>query len=77
MFLDAFDDEPERVSDFFTREGGDWPVLLDSTIAIDWAVAQVPESFLVAPSGQVVYHFRGGVTQEGLEQAIGDLEGRA
>ena len=34
----AFEDDPETVAEFFEREGGDWPVLLDSSVtAIEWS----------------------------------------
>ncbi len=71
----AFNDSPEDVADFFADNGGDWPVLLDESLAIDWAVAQVPESFIVGPNGRVAAHVTGGVTADALTDAIADLSG--
>ncbi len=66
----AFADEPDKVADFFRVNGGDWPVLLDDSLAIDWAVSGVPESFIVAPNGRVVAKVLGGVTAAGLDGII-------
>lgn len=73
----AFNDTPDNVAEFFADNGGDWPVLLEESLAIDWAVAQVPESFIVAPNGRIVAHVTGGVRAEDLQQAITDLGGGA
>ncbi|MGI9602076.1 MAG: TlpA family protein disulfide reductase [Acidimicrobiales bacterium] len=73
----AFNDSAENVAQFFADNGGDWPVLLDDTLAIDWSVAQVPESFIVAPNGRVAAHVTGGVTADDLQAAIRDLSGSA
>ncbi len=68
----AFDDQPEDVAEFFRKAGGDWPVLVEDTgsIALDWSVAQVPETYIVAPSGQVVVKLIGGVTADGMDEII-------
>ncbi|NNE72415.1 MAG: TlpA family protein disulfide reductase [Acidimicrobiales bacterium] len=73
----AFDDSGGAVADFFTKAGGDWPVLVadTGTIALDWSVAQVPETYLVSPAGQVVGKFIGGVTADGLDRAINNAGG--
>ena len=73
----AFNDTPDNVASFFADNGGDWPVLLEESLAIDWAVAQVPESFIVAPNGRVAAHVTGGVEAEELERAIVELGGGA
>jgi len=62
----AFNDQPERVQAFFDEFGGDWPVLDDANLSVEFQIAQVPESFLVAPSGLVVDHFTGGIKSEDL-----------
>lgn len=69
----VFDDQPESVADFFAEEGGSWPVVDGGGIILDWAVAQVPESFIVAPSGLVAAKITGGVTQAGLDELIAEL----
>ncbi len=57
----VFNDPVERVETFFAERGGTWPVLNEPSIPIDFSVAQVPETFIVSPSGQVVLHLQGGV----------------
>ena len=49
---------PADVRAFFKENGGDWPVVLDDPRAASasaYGVAKVPETFLVAPDGTVVY----------------------
>lgn len=62
----------QSVKDFFERNGGDWTVFDadEGRTSVDWGVAAVPESYLVAPSGIVVERFVGGVTQAGLNAVI-------
>ena len=68
----AFSDSPTAVRQFFEKRGGDWPVLSADTnsIAVDYGVIKVPETFVVAPSGLVVAKLIGGVTAERLEELI-------
>lgn len=67
----AFDDTPDKIRDFFAAKGGDWPVVVGDTgkYAIDFGVTGIPESFVVAPNGQVVAHFN-GVTRAGLDEVL-------
>jgi cytochrome c biogenesis protein CcmG, thiol:disulfide interchange protein DsbE len=71
----AYETEPQALRDFFEKEGGTWPVLVgdDARLALDFGVTGVPESFVVSPAGQVVAHFT-GVTADGLDQVIADVE---
>ena len=71
----VFSDEPSNVRRFFTRNGGDWPVVDDDdgAIATSWGVARVPESYLVGPDGTVLSKITGGVQYDALE----DLFARA
>jgi cytochrome c biogenesis protein CcmG/thiol:disulfide interchange protein DsbE len=73
----VFDDQPENVAAFFAEQGGSWPVVDGGGVILDWAVAQVPESFIVAPTGLVAAKVTGGVTQAGLDALIADLAGPA
>ncbi|CAN5753722.1 hypothetical protein BH23ACT2_BH23ACT2_00540 [soil metagenome] len=75
----VYDEEAEVVARFFERNGGDWTVLDadDGRTAFEWGVAKVPESYLVSPNGVVAARFIGGVTQEGLNQAMGWTDGAA
>lgn len=68
----VFDDDPTSVRRFFSRRGGDWPVVFAEPTTIgEWGVAGVPESFVVNPAGTVVYKLVGGVTAEGLAELVG------
>ena len=71
-----FDDEPTDARDYFDRNGGEWPVVLDEEgrIASAYGAPKVPETYLVAPNGRVVQKFTGGVTRDGLNQVIDEVE---
>lgn len=66
----VFNDPADAVLEFFERNGGGWPVLDETSVAIDFQVAQIPETFVVAPSGQVVTHIQGEVTADALIDVI-------
>jgi cytochrome c biogenesis protein CcmG/thiol:disulfide interchange protein DsbE len=72
----VFSDDPDEVRAFFAENGGDWPVLADDDgrIATDWGVTGVPESYLVAPDGQVRAKIVGGIDTVKLEQLLADLK---
>jgi cytochrome c biogenesis protein CcmG/thiol:disulfide interchange protein DsbE len=74
----AFEDEAQRLRDFFASKGGDWPVVVgdDARLALEFGVTGVPESFVVSPAGQVVAHFN-GVTADGLNDVIAQYEDAA
>jgi cytochrome c biogenesis protein CcmG/thiol:disulfide interchange protein DsbE len=71
----VFDDDAEGVQDFFRENGGDWPVVDGGDVILDWAVAAVPESFLVDPDGRVVARLTGGVTADGLDALLEEAQG--
>jgi cytochrome c biogenesis protein CcmG/thiol:disulfide interchange protein DsbE len=71
----VFDDSAEDVVDFFEENGGEWPVVDGDEVILDWAVAAVPESFLVDPDGRVVARLTGGVTADGLDELLGQAQG--
>jgi cytochrome c biogenesis protein CcmG/thiol:disulfide interchange protein DsbE len=71
----VFDDEAENVTDFFGENGGDWPVVDGGDVILNWAVAQVPESFVVNPDGVVAAKVVGGVTADGLDDLLATLQG--
>jgi len=75
----AFDDSGRNVADFFTANGGTWPVLVENTgsIAIDYGVRKVPESYHVSPTGVVATKLIGGVTANGLDALIARFTGGA
>ncbi len=67
----AFDDSPDAIRDFFRDNGGSWPVIPSGTgqAVLDFGVSGVPESYVVAPNGQVIAKFL-GVTDAALEALI-------
>jgi DsbE subfamily thiol:disulfide oxidoreductase len=72
----AFDDEAADVEEFFSEEGGVWPVLTTDTgrIAVDFGVTGVPESYLVAPDGTVVAKWISGVRAADIDATIAEFE---
>lgn len=73
----VFDDSTRNARDFFEEKGGDWPVIVGDPgdIALDYGVAKVPESYLVAPNGVVVAKIAGGVTDDGLDELLARVQG--
>lgn len=71
-----FDTTAQNGEKFFAENGGDWPVVADDegAVGVDYGVARVPESFLVAPTGLVVQRLVGGVTQQQLDDLIAQYE---
>lgn len=72
----VFGDEAADVRRFFKENGGDWPVVLDTDgrAALEYSVAKVPETYLIAPDGTVVYRVASGVTRAGLDRLITQAE---
>lgn len=70
----VFDDQASAVADFFAENGGDWPVLDGEGVILDWAVSAVPESFLVSPDGIVAAKLVGGVTADGLDDVLAEIQ---
>jgi cytochrome c biogenesis protein CcmG/thiol:disulfide interchange protein DsbE len=71
----AFDDtEVDQVEEFFAQNGGDWPVITAGAdgASLDYGVKKLPESFLVAPSGEVAVKINGGVTADQLDALIAE-----
>jgi cytochrome c biogenesis protein CcmG/thiol:disulfide interchange protein DsbE len=67
----AYNDDAEKLREFFRLRGGDWPVIMAerNTPAYDFGVTGVPESFLVRPDGMVVAWAQ-GVTYDWLEAQL-------
>ena len=72
----TFDDEADDAREFFAEEGGGWPVIDDpeNSIGVAYGVAQVPETFVISPTGIVVHRFAGAVTQADLDGVIAAYE---
>jgi cytochrome c biogenesis protein CcmG/thiol:disulfide interchange protein DsbE len=71
----VFQDEPNKVRDYFRDNGGEWPVITsdEGRIALDYSVTGVPESFLIDPAGIVRARLIGGVTDVGLDNELNAL----
>jgi cytochrome c biogenesis protein CcmG/thiol:disulfide interchange protein DsbE len=72
----TFDDVAEDAREFFDEHGGDWPVIDDpeNRIGVAYGVAQVPETFVIAPNGTVVQRFVGPVSRAALDELIASYE---
>jgi len=65
-------DDREAVERFFAENGGDWPVVFDDEFRFQnaFGVAQVPETWIVDPTGTVRGRVIGEVTAEFLSTTI-------
>ena len=72
----TFDETAEEARKFFEENGGTWPVIDDpeNSIGVAYGVAQVPETFVIAPNGTVVQRFAGEVTRAALDDLIASYE---
>lgn len=66
----VFNEPVDRVEEFFAERGGTWPILDSPSVPVDFQVAQIPETFLVSPAGQVVLHVEGEVAAQELIRFI-------
>ncbi len=68
----TFDDSADDARRFFEEHGGTWPVIddPDNSIGVAFGVAQVPETFVISPTGLVVQRFAGAVTRQALEDVM-------
>ena len=73
----TFDDSADDARAFFEEHGGSWPVIDDpeNSLGVAYGVAQVPETFVIAPNGTVVQRFAGPVTRAALDELIASYEG--
>lgn len=72
-------DTDKAVRQFFKeRGGGNWPVLGQAyeSYAITFGVIAVPETFMVAPNGQIAAHFTGALTADQLDGVMERYAGR-
>ncbi|MEY2471500.1 MAG: cytochrome c biosis protein CcmG, thiol:disulfide interchange protein DsbE [Actinomycetota bacterium] len=68
----VYGDRASTVRSFLHKNGGDWTVVDDpkGSIALDWGVRGLPESYLVDPKGFVIYKITGGADDSGLEALL-------
>jgi cytochrome c biogenesis protein CcmG, thiol:disulfide interchange protein DsbE len=66
------DDNQGAVEAFFSSEGGDWPIVYDSDgrFAVAFGVAQVPETWIIDPTGIVRGRVISQVTADFLAQQL-------
>jgi cytochrome c biogenesis protein CcmG/thiol:disulfide interchange protein DsbE len=73
----VFDDSASTARSFMRSTGATWPAVVDGggQIALDYGVRGPPETFIVAPSGVVVAHFDGPMTNAALDYWLARAEG--
>jgi cytochrome c biogenesis protein CcmG/thiol:disulfide interchange protein DsbE len=71
-------DDASNAKAFFAENGGNWPVVLDTSadIALSYGLVKLPESYLVDPNGVIEAKVSGEVTAVGLDDIIAKLEGK-
>lgn len=73
-----FNDNATSAREFFAKQGGDWPVMVDQgTAAIDYGVRAPPETFVIDKDGYVRQKFVGAVRYNDLEETVNALNAEA
>ena len=69
------DDPDDAVAKWFADHGGDWPIVKDDdgAIATAFGVAQVPETWIIDPSGIVVVRHATTITADFLSTELEQL----
>jgi cytochrome c biogenesis protein CcmG/thiol:disulfide interchange protein DsbE len=70
----SYGDTAANVRSYMSDHGDPWPVIDSVKAKVDWGVRGVPESFLVDPSGVVLFHFVGAVKAADLEGALREAQ---
>ena len=70
-------DSVQNVKDFFSKNGGDWPVLQDPNgeVYVSFGVSKVPETWIIDPNGYVRFRSIATVTADGLATVLNQLKG--
>ncbi|MEQ1701767.1 MAG: TlpA disulfide reductase family protein [Ilumatobacteraceae bacterium] len=65
-------DSTSDILDFFEQRGGDWPILQDDngSIFVSFGVSQMPETFIIDPSGVVRLRWAGEIDAITLSQLV-------
>jgi cytochrome c biogenesis protein CcmG, thiol:disulfide interchange protein DsbE len=68
FFTIAWADDRNAVESFFAKQGGGWPVVLDTkgSIAVAFGVSKVPETWIIDPEGNVRFRTIAEVTADFL-----------
>lgn len=67
-----FRDNPDAARQFIEEEQPSFPSVVDAdgTIAVEWGVSALPQSFLIDRNGTVVARHFGAVTQEWIDDVV-------
>lgn len=70
-----FNESPAKGRDFFNTYGGNWPAFIRNTtsIAIQYRILSVPETYLVTPAGYVAAHWRGPINATDITERIEEI----
>ncbi|MFT8804138.1 MAG: redoxin domain-containing protein [Acetobacter aceti] len=78
----AYKDKPENAAGLLKHAGNPYARIgsdREGRVAIDWGVSGVPESFLIAPGGMIVWHSAAGFdspeVRDGLKNALKAVSG--
>lgn len=65
----AYDDSATSARSFLAQSGATWPAVSDPNgqIAVDYGVRGPPETFVISPTGRVLVHLDGAVTESVLD----------
>jgi len=76
LYSVVFNDDPQKVQQFFADKGGDWPRLVDpdGRIQVAFGVAKSPETWIIDPNGVVRARIITTVTSEGLTALLEQLQ---
>jgi cytochrome c biogenesis protein CcmG/thiol:disulfide interchange protein DsbE len=72
----VFNDDLNKVKDFFATQGGDWPVVTGDSgrMALDYSVVRVPDTYIIDPIGIVRDRLQRPVqNSDELDQIINQL----
>lgn len=71
----VWSDTATKVQQFFTDNGGTWPVVLDPSnrVSVAYGVTAVPETFIIDDSGVVREHITGATTASRLDSILSQL----
>jgi cytochrome c biogenesis protein CcmG, thiol:disulfide interchange protein DsbE len=72
----VFNDDLDKVKDFFAKNGGDWPVVTGDSgrMALDYSVVRVPDTYVIDPFGVVRDRLQRPVQNtDELDSIIGQL----
>lgn len=73
----TFEENVDDARDFFKQRGGTWPVVDSPRTAVDYGVVKIPESFLISPSGVVLFKATGGITVKNFKEILDQAKAAA